>query len=358
MNSNYLLVMAGGIGSRFWPSSRKAKPKQFHDILGTGKTLIQGTIERFSDLLPKENIMIVAHRDYKKLILEQLPSLEERNLVLEPQGKNTAPCIAYGAQKALMEDENASLIVCPSDHIIKEREKFIDQVKKGLGASSSENKLITLGIQPSRPDTGYGYIKFDQGGRTEEKKVLQFTEKPNSEKAEEFLASGDYLWNSGIFIWKASTIMDEMKAHLPDLYNSFNAIKNKIGTNGEASAIEGVYSKCESISIDYGILERSNDVWVIPSEFGWSDLGTWKALYEMVEKDEDQNHITGEIKTYDVRNSLIKSDDGKLIVAEGLDGYIMIQEGDVTMICRKENEQMVKTFVENLKKDNRKDKFL
>jgi mannose-1-phosphate guanylyltransferase len=358
MNSNFLLVMAGGIGSRFWPLSRKSKPKQFHDILGSGTTLIQQTVERFNGIIPNENIFIVANRIHRDLLLEQLPYLKDSNFLLEPHGKNTAPCIAFGALKALIKDPEANLVVCPADHIILEKEKFLQTIELSLNKSQEEKYLITLGIQPTKPETGYGYIQYENNSPDLPKKVLRFTEKPDRPTAESFIANGDYLWNSGIFIWKAEKIMEEFRAHLPKMFNDFNEIIGDLDSSRESKAIEEVYKSCESISIDYGILERSSDVWVIPSEFGWSDLGTWKSLFDMVEKDENINHLEGHIKTYDVKDCLMKIDRGKLLVVQGLEGYIVIQEGDTTMICKKENEQMVKSFVEDLKSNPKGSEYL
>ncbi len=357
MNSNYLIVMAGGVGSRFWPYSRKQKPKQFHDILGNGKTLIQETIDRFEGVIPKENIFIVANRSYRDLILKQLPSLDDSNLLLEPQGKNTAPCIAYGSLKALVRDPQARVVVCPSDHVINDVSGFIDTIKLALEESLAGDKLITLGISPSRPDTGYGYIQFDNSSSEPAKKVLRFTEKPDLENARRFIESGDFLWNSGIFIWRASKIFDEFQMHLPELYQQFRGIEQKMDSGQEDMAIDEVYGRCENISIDYGILERSSDVYVIPSDFRWNDLGTWRSLYEMVEKDDQGNYISGNVRTYGVSNSLVKVEDGKLLIAQGVEDLIIIQEGDVTMICKKQDEQMVKTFVEDLKKNKEDSEF-
>ncbi len=357
MDSNFLLIMAGGIGSRFWPFSREEKPKQFHDILGEGKTLIQATLDRFSELVPNENVFIVANESYRDLILDQLPQLSDANLLLEPQGRNTAPCISYGAFKAIQKDPKANLIVCPSDHQISNEVEFIDSIKKSLSYSNENEALVTLGIRPSRPDTGYGYIHFDNANSSDFKDVIEFKEKPDLETAKEFVANGNYLWNAGIFIWRAGTFINELESHLPEMFRLFQDESGNL-LEDESQAINRIYNRVENISVDYGILERSAKVVVLPSDFGWSDVGTWKSLHELASKDSELNNIKGEARLYNVSDSLIRVEDGNLIVAQGLEGYIIVQERGVTMICKKDDEQMVKKFVEDLKKEEGGKRFL
>lgn len=354
MNHNYCIIMAGGIGTRFWPMSRTTRPKQFIDILGTGKTLIQQTFERFMGICPPENVYVVTHEMYKSLVLEQLPALKEDQVLLEPFRRNTAPCIAYAAWKIYTKDPLANLVVAPSDHLILKEEIFRNKIQTALLAASENDWLLTLGIKPSRPDTGYGYIQFDsQTGdpRYEAlRKVKTFTEKPNYELALTFLESGEFLWNSGIFIWTAENIIKAFDTHLPDVGDLFKSGKGKYFTSEEPEFISNTYSVCRSISVDYGIMEKAKNVFVIESDFGWSDLGTWGSLHDIRQKDEFHNAISGKnVKTYNSSNCIIVMPDDKLAVLQGLENYIVVEQDNILLVCRKEDEQQLRQIVSDIK---------
>ena len=283
---DYVAIMAGGIGSRFWPMSRTTFPKQFLDILSTGKTLIQQTFERYSKLVPKENIYIVTSKEYIPLVKKQLPDVDEGNILGEPSRKNTAPCVAYISFKLLQHDPKANLVVAPADHLVLEVDEFLKTSKKALEFVDHINAFVTLGIKPNYPNTGYGYIQHDTvAAAPDVYKVKTFTEKPNLELAKTFLASGDFLWNAGIFIWKVKNIITAFEKYLPEMYEVFAGEKEKFNTKDEEAAIEEIYPQCTNISIDFGIMEKADNVYVIPSSFGWSDLGTWNSAWENMEKD-------------------------------------------------------------------------
>ena len=345
--------MAGGIGARFWPMSRQNHPKQFIDILGTGETLIQSTFNRFRKVCPAENIYIVTNEIYKKQVLEQLPAIRESQVLCEPSRRNTAPCIAYANYRILRENPEANVVVAPSDHIILKEDIFTEVITAALDASEKNNWLLTLGIQPSRPDTGYGYIQFDEGitckSDSRIKKVKTFTEKPQLEMAREFLASGDFLWNSGIFIWKLKTIMAAFEKYLPEIDQLFREGTGKYGTASEDAFIRQTYSVCKSISIDYGIMEKAEDVYVLSSDFGWSDLGTWGSLYDTRIKDENANAIVGQnVLMYDSRNCIVNMPKEKLVVLHGLDDYIVVEDEGILLVCRKGDEQQIRQFVNDV----------
>lgn len=345
--------MAGGIGSRFWPVSTSKFPKQFHDILGTGETLLQQTFRRLQKISDTDKIMVVTHRNYKDLVKEQLPEIPEKNIILEPARRNTAPCIAYAAYRIASEDPTATMLVAPSDHLITNEDEFARIAKLAAGEASEGKKLFTLGIRPHRPDTGYGYIQFvnlEDDGDNEVKRVKTFTEKPDVDLAKQFLESGDFLWNSGIFIWGIPFFMEQLEEHLHDLYSTFEAGSDKFGTDEESGFIEKVYPACENESIDYGLMEKSNHVYVIPSDFGWSDLGTWGSLYEHTDRDEHGNSlIAKKAIVHDTQNTLVKLPKEKIAVVEGLDGYIVVDKDDALLICKMENEQLIKSFVSEIK---------
>lgn len=353
MPNIYSVIMAGGIGSRFWPVSTSKYPKQFHDILGTGETLIQQTFRRLKKISSPEHILVVTHKNYRDLVLEQLPEIPEENVILEPARRNTAPCITYAAYRIASQDPDAIMLVAPSDHLISNEDEFVRISKIAAEKASESHKLFTLGIRPNRPDTGYGYIQFTDlkdDVESEVKKVKTFTEKPDLNLAKEFLASGDFLWNSGIFIWSLNSFMAEIKVHLRDLYTTFEGGKSHFGSNSEKAFLEEVYPACENESIDYGLMEKSSEVYVIPSDFGWSDLGTWGSLHTHVPLDDHQNaKLSKSILTFDTSNSIIKLPKGKLAVIEGLDGYIVVDKEDALLICKMENEQLIKSFVSEIK---------
>lgn len=346
--------MAGGIGSRFWPMSKASRPKQFIDILGTGESLIQQTFRRLSKVCPKENILIVTNQDYKSLCLEQLPEMQDHNILCEPCMRNTAPCIAYAAFKIYSQNPDANMIVAPSDHLITNEEEFVRVVKEGMSATAANDILLTIGILPSRPDTGYGYIQFNDASlesNPDIKKVRTFTEKPNQELALQFLDSGDFLWNSGIFIWNAEKIIKSLKKHLPDIHDIFEEGKHSFNTKKESSYIYSAFPRSKNISIDYGVMEKSENVYVFPADFGWSDLGTWGSLYTHQELDNYRNTVQGKnVLLYDSTDNIIKFADEKVVVLQGINGYIVVEDDNTLLICRKEDEQKIKQFVADVKK--------
>ena len=354
MKNNYAVIMAGGIGSRFWPMSKASRPKQFIDILGTGETLIQQTFGRLSKICPNKNILIVTNKNYKDLCLEQLPKIKEENILCEPCMRNTAPCVAYAAFKIHNQNPEANLIVAPSDHLITNEDEFVRVAKKGLKESAENNILLTIGIFPSRPDTGYGYIQFNEHPLKSNptiKKVKTFTEKPNQELALQFLDSGDFLWNSGIFIWSAETIIGSFRKHLRDIYDVFEGGKQYYYTSEESKYIDRMFPTCKNISIDYGIMEKSDNVYVYPADFGWSDLGTWGSLFTHLPSDNNNNAVQGdEVMLYDCTDNIIKVPHDKLVVLQGLQGYIVVENDGILLICKKEDEQKIKQFVADVKK--------
>jgi mannose-1-phosphate guanylyltransferase len=355
----YVAIMAGGIGSRFWPVSRTGYPKQFLDILNTGKTFIQQTFERFLKFVPLQNIYIVTADEYVGITKEQLPQLPPENIVSEPFRKNTAPCIAYISFKLQQRDPEATLVVAPADHLIVEEEKFAAVCQEALSYARRLDALLTLGIKPTHPNTGYGYIQHESDEIAPQLyKVKTFTEKPNKELAQTFLASGDFLWNSGIFAWKASTCIEAFQVHLPEMYELFAAEQDKFNTPEERAAIETIYPQCTNISIDFGVMEKADNVYVIPASFGWSDLGTWCSAWENMERDYFDNAVSGErVIVFDTSKSIIHAHNGKLMVLQGLEDYIVVDTKDALLICQKEKEQQIKEYVAEVKR-NMGDKYL
>ncbi len=346
--------MAGGVGSRFWPLSRRARPKQFLDILGTGRTLIQQTFDRFSSLIPVENFIVVTSVIYKDMVLHQLPELDENQVLLEPFRRNTAPCVAYAAYKIKTKHPDANLIVSPSDHLIIKEEEFINQIKSGLHFVEDNEALLTLGIKPSRPETGYGYIQVNERIKYKHlnnlHKVKTFTEKPDRDMAKIFLESGEFFWNSGIFLWSLNSILKAFDAHLPEISHLFASGLKLYNTENEVNFVNKTYSECQGISIDYGLMEKADNVYVLTADFGWSDLGTWGSLYDNKKKDDQGNVINGEnVLTYDTCNCIINLSDEKVAVLQGLDGYIVAESNDTLMVCRKEDEQQIKQFVTDVR---------
>ena len=356
--NNYAVIMAGGIGSRFWPMSKSSFPKQFLDILGTGETLIQQTFSRLERICPPENILIVTNTNYKNLCLEQLPNVVESNILCEPAMRNTAPCVAYAAFKIQSMNEDANMIIAASDHIILKEDEFVRVTNDCLDIVAKNDVLLTLGITPSRPDTGYGYIQFSEdnlSGYKKARKVKTFTEKPNQELALNFLDSGDFLWNSGMFIWSAKSITLAYRKHLRDMYEVFDEGKQFYNTINEKEFIDRIFPACKNISIDYGIMEKSENVYVYPADFGWSDLGTWGSLYSHLELDEYKNTIQGNnVMMYDSTDNLVKVPDDKLVVLQGLQGYIVVENEGTILVCKKEDEQKIKQFVADLKSKGEK----
>ena len=345
MKDNFLVIMAGGIGTRFWPISRSHFPKQFHDVLGVGKTMLQQTAERFDGIIPYENMYVVTSIEFASIVKEQLPFLKDYQILCEPQRRNTAPCIAYAAYKISKINSKARLVVVPSDHVILKTEDFKKKIKIALQAAK-EQVLVTLGIMPTRPDTGYGYIQF-QPNHSDVLNVKTFTEKPNLELAEAFLDSGDYVWNAGMFIFSVKTFKKELEKHQSRLAEQFEEGMPFYYSEEEDAFVRKVYAVCKNISIDVGIMEKSRDVKVVLADIGWSDLGTWKSLYEVQEKDDNQNVVDANALLYDSSANIIKASPDKLVVVNGLKDYIIVEDGNVLMICPKDKEQDVKKFVED-----------
>lgn len=341
--NHYAVIMAGGVGSRFWPISTETFPKQFHDMLGTGNSLLQTTFKRISNSVPEKNILILTNARYKDLVKEQLPSLKDKNIVMEPAMRNTAPCILLSALKIQKENPNAVMLVAPSDHWIEDEKAFSDDIRVAFDACSQESILMTLGIKPTFPNTGYGYIQHEKNNHTPIKNVRRFTEKPNYEKAKSFLTEGNYLWNAGIFVWSTQTIIDAFKQFLPEMHSLFAKGETTFNTPEEKSFIEKEYAQAENISIDFGIMEKAEKVRVLPASFDWNDLGTWGSLYKELPKDEQDNAVVnGESLLLDSKNNMIRLPKGKIIVTEGLENYIVVDKDDLLVIVPKSKEQDIK----------------
>ena len=356
--NNYLVIMAGGIGSRFWPMSRTNFPKQFHDVLGIGRTLLQMTVDRFENICAIENVYIVTNEIYLDLVKEQLPELKNEQILLEPSRKNTAPCIAYASYKIFAKNPDANIIVAPSDHLILKQAEFESSINLAIKQAEKDDLLITLGIKPSRPDTGYGYIQFCEAENsiaTEIKKVKTFTEKPKLDMAKQFIESGDFYWNSGMFIWSAKSIINAFQNHLSDVHNLFKGGGiNLYNSEHERDFINEIYPQCKSISIDFGIMEKADNVLVLLADLGWSDLGTWGSLYDHIDLDEKKNAVVGEkVLTYDCKDNIIIMPDDKLVVVEGLMDYIVVESDNTLLICKKRSEQKIKQFVHDIKSNDK-----
>ncbi len=352
--SNYVVIMAGGVGERFWPMSRESRPKQFIDILGTGKSLLRQTYERFTEVCRPENIFIVTNKKYRELVMDQIPELSDSRLVCEPTRKNTAPCIAYAAYKIHDLDPDAKMVVAPSDHIILKEEVFARTILSALDAAGKSKHLFTLGITPSRPDTGYGYIQFKEDdvyqGFDQLKKVKTFTEKPDLTMARSFMESGDFLWNSGIFIWSCEAIIHAFELYQPEISYIFKEATGKYNTPEEQVYINNAYAASKSISIDYAIMEKADNVYVFVSDFGWSDLGTWGSLFDARPKDKNNNAIVGKnAMLYDSNGCIINIPEDKLVVIQGLEGYIVSEADNALLICKKSQEQQIRKFVNDIK---------
>lgn len=354
--NNYAIIMAGGVGSRFWPWSKTERPKQFLDVLGTGKTLMQQTFERVNRICPTENIFTITNKLYEHTIAEQIPQLPKGNIVSEPARRNTAPCIAYGAFKIIKDNPDANILVAPSDHVILKEDLFQEVVEAGFDYAIKNDALLTIGIKPHKPETGYGYIKSDgqilkeAAEKWQLSTVLEFTEKPKPETAMAFLADGSYFWNAGIFIWSVKAIMKAFQKHMPKLYGQFDEFKPAFNTEKEHAAIEQIFSVCDNISIDYGVMEKADNVYVIATDIGWSDLGSWSAVHILSHADDAGNATYGE-KTlfYDTKDCLVKTTNGKVAVIEGLENYIVVEDEKAILVCRKDHEQRIKQFVTDVK---------
>jgi len=348
----FCVIMAGGIGSRFWPLSRTSRPKQFIDILGTGQTLLQQTFSRMCRICPAENILIVTSQIYKNLVLEQLPGISEEQVLLEPMRRNTAPCISFANYIIKRKNPNAQIVVAPSDHLILNEDKFVETINGALDFTAKNESLLTLGIKPNRPETGYGYIQVGPSVSKQLsnfKKVKTFTEKPNYDLAKVFVESGEFFWNSGIFVWSLKSIQSAFEKNLPEVDTLFKDASNHFGTKTENKAIEGAYSECRNISIDYGVMEKADNVFVICSEFGWSDLGTWSSLYSHSKKDKKENTINGKnVMLYDSKRTLVNVPDNKLVILQGLEDCIVVESDDILLICKMKDEQEIKKFVSDV----------
>jgi mannose-1-phosphate guanylyltransferase len=343
MNKNYYgIIMAGGVGSRFWPVSTKAFPKQFHDMLGTGDTLIQKTFKRLAVLIPKENIMVLTNELYKDLVLEQLPEIDANQVLLEPAMRNTAPCILYAALKIRKQNPNAVMLVAPSDHWIEDETAFGTNVKTAFDFCVKNDALVTLGIKPTFPNTGYGYIEYEHADAAL-KNVIQFREKPDYETAKSFIAKGNFLWNAGIFIWSANAVVNAFKKYQLKLYELFHNGLTTYNTEAEDEFILNNYALAANISVDYAIMEQSDNVFVLPATFDWNDLGTWGSLYDKLDKDESENAvINSKIFTDNATGNIISSSSGKKILISGLNNYIIVEYFDTLMIVPKQKEQEIK----------------
>lgn len=362
MENNYAIIMAGGIGSRFWPFSTHQNPKQFLDILGTGRSLIQLTFDRLSKICPVNQIYIVTNSDYKSLISDQLPEIPNGNVLFEPVRRNTAPCVAYGCYKIHHENPDANILVAPSDHLILKEEAYLNAIRSAFKASSEQDILITLGITPTRPDTGYGYIQAtDEELDTDNQilKVKTFTEKPNKELAQVFYESGDFSWNSGMFVWSSKSIVKSFEKNMIEIHELFKGGYGIYDTVKESEFINEIYAQCVNISVDYAILEKANNIYVLPCDIGWTDLGTWGSLYNQVEHDDDKNAIVGDgVKLYNSSNNVISNPTDKLVVIDGLENFIVVNTEDALLVCKKEDEQKIKQFVTDLSSTKKYKKYI
>ncbi len=349
-SDNYCVIMSGGVGSRFWPFSKEGKPKQFLDFFGTGRSLLQSTFDRFKKIVPVENIYIVTNDAYAEMTLKQLPEMKEEQLLLEPIRRNTAPAIAFASFRIRAVNPNANIVVAPSDHLIVNVDEFVSDINKGLEFVAKNPVLLTLGIKPSRPETGYGYIQSDVEVENGICKVKAFTEKPDIELAKKFVDSSEFFWNSGIFLWNVNTIIDAFRIHLPDIIQKFNEGKELFNTPKEKKFIDKSFPFCRNISIDYGILEKADNVYVNISDFGWSDLGTWGALHDISDRDENNNaQLHCKALFVESGDNVVAMSEDKLVVIQGLDGYIVAESDNVLLICKKSEEQRIKHFVTDVK---------
>lgn len=360
MNKNfYAVIMAGGVGSRFWPLSKQKFPKQFLDFLNTGKSLFQATYERFTHICPKENIFVVANRDYEEIIKDQVPGIKNEQLLLEPMARNTAPCIAYASYKIMTKNPEATIVVAPSDHLIINEKNFSDCILHTMNFACRRDVLVTLGIKPSRPDTGYGYIQMIENIQEDGLyKVKTFTEKPKPDMAKHFVESGEFLWNAGIFVWNVKSIINAFKQFLPDITSCFNFPKEVFFTDEEKKYISKTYTSCPTIAIDYGIMEKAENVYVLPTDFGWSDIGTWNSVFEHLSKDEYQNAIKGKyVFVRNATNCIINISDDKLLAVNNVDNLIIVESDNIILVADKSKEQDIRNVVNEIKTKYR-EKFI
>jgi mannose-1-phosphate guanylyltransferase len=355
----YTVIMAGGVGSRFWPLSKQKYPKQFLDVLNTGRSLFQATYDRFSRLCPKENIYIVANQDYEEIIKTQIPGINHEQILLEPTARNTAPCIAYASYKIAQMDKKATMVVAPSDHLILNEHLFVETIVKAMTFATGKDVLVTLGITPNRPDTGYGYIqKNEEKKEGEFYKVKTFTEKPNLDLAKSFVDSGEFLWNAGIFVWNVNSIIKAFDSILPDVGKCFESPEKAYFSAEEEEFIRNAYNTCITISIDYGIMEKANNVYVLPGNFGWSDIGTWNSVFEYLNKDENNNAIKGKyVFIRDTKNCIINVSDRKLLAVNSVQNLIIVESDDIILVADKSKEQDIRHVVNEIKSKYR-EKFI
>lgn len=353
IKNHYVVIMAGGVGSRLWPMSRTANPKQFHDLMGTGKSLLRQTFERFNGICPIENFFVVTSHEYEDLVRKQIPEIKDDQILTEPDRRNTGPCVAYACFKIEDLNKDAVITVAAADHYIVDEENFRQTIMLGAEQALQADCLITLGIKPTRPDTGYGYIQFTENNEaidTKIKKVKTFTEKPDIDLAKQFLESGDFYWNSGIFIWSVKSVLKGIEKHMPHTNGLFSEGRGFYNTPKERAFINTIYQQCKNLSIDYGLMEKAKNVFVILSDFGWSDLGTWGSLYSHIPKDENQNAVVGKnIRFYDASNNMVNVAKEKLVVIQGLEDYIVVESEGILLICKKDDEQKIKQFVNDVK---------
>lgn len=347
--NNYLVILAGGAGSRFWPISSEELPKQFLDILGCGRTLIQLTLERFNGLIPKENVWVVTAEKYREIVMEQLPEVPSSNILCEPCRRNTAPCICYVSWKIKKLNTKANIVVSPSDHLVVDLQAFQSAIDDSLSFAAETDAVVTLGLKPTRPETGYGYIKADLTYSSSRKhnifRVDEFKEKPTLEIAKEYIQSPNYLWNSGIFIWNVNTIINAFRVYEPEVSSIFEGLMPYYGTDKEQNKIDESYPQCKNISVDYAILEKAEEIFVFPASFSWSDLGTWNSLREQSDMDKYGNVCIGDnIKLYDTYNTIVHTCNKKEVIVEGLDGYVVAEKEGKLLVCRLSEEQRIKLF--------------
>ena len=347
MSNNHIVIMAGGVGSRFWPLSTPEYPKQFIDILGCGRTLIQLTVDRFKGVAPIENFWVVTNAKYVGIVKEQIPGIPANHILAEPEARNTAPCIAWACWKIKAEDENANIVVTPSDAVVMNPDEFRRVINNALVFTADNNAIVTIGIKPSRPETGYGYVQFAEQVKDEIHKVEVFKEKPNLETAKEYLTDGHYLWNAGIFVWNVQTIVESISKYNNQIAGLMTRIAKSFGSSEERNIVEGLFPLCEKISIDYAVMEpasKDGKVFTYPADFGWSDLGNWASLHEKLQKDDNKNGVVGNVKLYECRNCVVHADDAKKVVLQGLDGYIFSEKNGQILLCKRDEEQRIRDF--------------
>lgn len=349
MDNNHLIIMAGGVGSRFWPMSTPERPKQFIDVMGVGKTMIQLTVERFGGVIEPDHVWIVTSKKYKDMVMQQLPEVPEQQILMEPCMRNTAPCIEYVSRKIHAKHPDANLVFSPADHIVLDTQHFKEVIRKSLEFTKDKDVIVTLGMMPTRPETGYGYIKSDSAKPThcggEILKVEAFKEKPNLETAKAYLAEGGYYWNAGIFVWNAKMVVNTIEKLVPDLAKVFDKIEPHFYKDEEQDVIDELFPTCPNISIDYAVMEKSSDVYVFPASFGWSDIGTWGSLYTHIKPDEKNNAVIGEnIRMVDSEDCIVRSFGRKKVIVQGLDNYIVVDDNDCLLICKMQDEQQIKEW--------------